>query len=247
MRSCPASAAAAAVAHAAPRGGRRRRGAGQRRVELGERGVEPRVLADERRSARGSHGRAQRRTRRGSTAPFHSLSSSVNVASTGPSASHGSLPGGAERDRAGAHAAGLDGEAHVLVLAHRPRVGQPRGGDEQRARPGCPCRTARAAASSSASVEAELVAGDDGVDALDRLREVLGVSARVGVRAERGAERVELVARDLQAGGGAVAAVAQQVLGAGVQAAEQVEARRRCGPSRCRVSPSSAMSTAGRW
>ncbi len=51
---------------------------------------------------------------------------------------------GAEGDGAGAHAAGLDREAQVLVLPHRPPVAAARAGDEQRPARGCPCRTGRA-------------------------------------------------------------------------------------------------------
>ena len=52
----------------------------------------------------------------------------------------------AERDRAGARAAGrATREAQVLALPHRARVAQARAGHEQRDRAGCPSRTARSA------------------------------------------------------------------------------------------------------
>ena len=155
------------------------------------------------------------------------------------------LPGGAERDGPGADAAGLDREADVPVLPHRARVAERRRRDEQLDR-----RVALAERRELLELlgerEAELVARDDGVDALGRVAEVLG-QRLFGVALERGAERFELVAADLQPGGGAVAAVAEQVLRRGVQRREQVEARRRSGRSPVPVSPSSAITTAGRW
>ena len=75
-------------------------------------------------------------------------------------------------------------------------------------------------------LEAERVAGGDGVDPLAG-DEVLGGERGGGVGDERLAERVDAVAGDGQAGGGAVAAVAEQLVGAGGEAGEEVEARDR--------------------
>ena len=72
-------------------------------------------------------------------------------------------------------------------------------------------------------VQRQRVALGDGVDP-DLGHEVLVGQHRVRVRDERRAERVDLVARDRQARRRLVAAVAEQVAGARVQAAEQVEA-----------------------
>ncbi len=78
----------------------------------------------------GAQRRPWRRTSRGDTAPPHSLTSSATTASRGPSVS---TVGRCRRPRP-AHGAppDADGEAHVAALPHRPRVGQPRGGHEQR-------------------------------------------------------------------------------------------------------------------
>ena len=131
-------------------------------------------------------------------------------------------PADAEGDGAGAVAAGLDGEAHVAaLLAHRPRVDEPRGRHEQRDR-----RIAdpegRQPLELLGQGEAELVARDHGVDALGG-HEVLRAQDRRRVRDEGDAEGIDVLARDRAAGRGAVAAVAQQVLGARVEAAEEVE------------------------
>ena len=62
-----------------------------------------------------------------------------------------------------------------------------------------------------------------------------GVSVRGGVGDERLAERLDAVAGDGQAGRGAVAAVAQQLVGAGGEAGEEVEARDRAAGARALV------------
>jgi hypothetical protein len=128
----------------------------------------------------------------------------------------------AEGHGAGAMATGLDAEAQVApVLAHRPRIGQAGGRHEQGDR-----RVAdperREALELFGQLQAELVAGDDRVDALEG-HEVVGLEHRGRVRDERRSERLDLGARDAAAGGGAVPAVAQQVLGARVEPREQVE------------------------
>ena len=191
---------------------------------------------------RASHGA---RRSRGSTAPFHSLSSSVNVASNDLVGAV-RQPRRAEGDRAGAHAAGLDGEAHVLALPHRARVGQPRGRDEQRDI-GVADAERRQQLELLGQRAAELVAGDDGVDALDRHQ--VGRAEHRLRRAPTNAARNASTSsrRDRAAGRGAVAAVAEQV----------ARRRRRGPPSRSNAgierpepvpsSPSSAISTAGRW
>ena len=166
----PATPAAAAVARDAGRA-RRRAGHRQRRARArpARRPPDPRARRPAR-PPRGAGGCAWRRTSRGSTAPFHSLSSSVNVAScTSPSGSR-LMP---EGDGAGAVAAGLDGEAHVAaLLPHRPRVDQPRGRHEQRDR-----RVADAEGREPLELlgqrQPELVARHHGVDALGG-HEVLG-------------------------------------------------------------------------
>ena len=56
-----------------------------------------------------------------------------------------------------------------------------------------------------------------------------------GVGDERRAEALDAVARDREAGGGAVAAVAQQLVGAGLEAGEQVEAGDRAARARALV------------
>ena len=134
-------------------------------------------------------------------------------------------PRHAEGDGARADAAGLDGEAHVLALAHRARVDQARRRHEQH-RLRVALAEGREALEVLGQVGAELAARDDRVDPRDG-DQVLGRQHRGGVRLERGAERVDLRGGDRAAGGGAVAAVAQQVVRAGVQAAEQVEHRDR--------------------
>src|SRR6202020_2891323 len=69
----------------------------------------------------------------------------------------------------------------------------------------------------------ELAASDERVDALGAHRRLALEQAR-GVRDERLPEVLETLARDLQAGGGAVPAIAREVPAARVQGAEQVEA-----------------------
>ena len=153
----------------------------------------------------------------------------------------------AERDGAGAGGARGDGEAHVLVaLPHRARVAAAGGGHEQR-HAGVADPERREALQLLGERQADLVAGDDGVDA-PRRDEVLGRQRRRGVRLEGVAEGVDLRGEDLAAGGRAVAAVAAEVRGRRVQPGEQVEAGDRAARSRCptRSCGSSATSTVGR-
>ncbi len=114
----------------------------------------------------------------------------------------------AEADAARDRAAGVQAEADVaLLLPQRPRVGQQRGRDEQRdGRVGLPERLELREL--LRETQGERVAGDDGVQAL-RLHEVLRPQHLGGVGAERLAERLDAVARDGAARGGAVAAVAR--------------------------------------
>ena len=114
-----------------------------------------------------------------------------------------------ERDAARARAAGREAERDVAPLPHRPRVVEQRARDEQRRlRVADPER--REPLELLGEPDVERVAGHDGVDALDR-HEVVRREHRGGVRHERLAERVHAPARDRQPGGGAVAAVAQQL------------------------------------
>ena len=68
----------------------------------------------------------------------------------------------------------------------------------------------------------ELGAADDRVDRRPRAQIVVG-QHRVGVRAERRGEGLDALGADREAGGGAVAAEALEMLGAGRERAVQVE------------------------
>ena len=70
--------------------------------------------------------------------------------------------------------------------------------------------------------EAELRAAHDRVDRGARLQVVVGQHG-IGVRGERVGERLDAVGPDREPGGGAVAAEALQVLGAGGERAVEVE------------------------
>ena len=148
----------------------------ERRVELGERRRDGVLgLADERDRRRAAAAGAQRRTSRGSTAPFHSLSSSAErrVERAVRGRRLGQPRASPKRHRAGARTPpDSTREAQVLALPHRPRVGQPRRRDEQR-HVGVADPERREPLELLGEVEAELVARDDGVDALAR-DEVLG-------------------------------------------------------------------------
>ena len=135
-------------------------------------------------------------------------------------------PAHPEGDRAGAVPARLDGEAHVTaLLAHRPPVDQPRRRHEQRhRRVGDP--EGRQLLELLGQREPELVARHHGVDALAG-HEVLWSQDRRRVCDEGGPEGIDRRPRDRAARGGAVPAVAQQVLGARVEPAQQVEGRDR--------------------
>jgi hypothetical protein len=132
----------------------------------------------------------------------------------------------AEGHGASSMAAGLDAEAQVApLLAHRARIGEAGGRHEQRDRRVADAER-REALELLGQLEAELVARHDRVDALDR-HQVLGLEHGRRVGDERGAERLDLRARDGTARGGAVPTVAQQVLGARIEPPEQVEGRDR--------------------
>ena len=88
--------------------------------------------------------------------------------------------------------------------------------------------------SSSASSEPQRVAGRDRVHALGGDEVGRGERAR-GVGDERLAEGLDAVAGDRQPGGGAVAAVAQQLVGARLEPGEQVEAGDRAARARALV------------
>ena len=183
---------------------------------------------------RGSAGLAWRSTRRGSQTPFHSLTSSLNVASTGAPSSTGSAPPRAEGDRARARPARFDGEAHVLAFAHRRarRAGTPRRPSARR--PGCRARTAPGAASSSASSmpssspPTTASTRSTGTSPLPRAR----ASACCSSAARK---RRHALALDLEARGGAVPAVA-------AAGARRTRSARRAGRSRgcCAPEPRAA-------
>ena len=172
----------------------------------------------------GSAARAWRSTRRGSLTPFHSLTSSVNVASAGsPSATgrRAPVPKATPRARARGLISGLEREAQVLALPHRAQVAERGVLDEQRDPRGCRARMApaRAAPRRAPSRAARTPRRRRRAPAAPCPRG----RARLGVRGERLRELLHAPAFDLQARGGAMAAEAAQVTAAGGQAAEQVE------------------------
>ena len=253
-----ATSAASVPAMPPPRRSRRGRGdrsapaapASRRRAAR----VEPRRAAaptasSARRASSIGAGRAGQRVaqhRRGSTAPFHSLSSRPNGGVERPSSAPSGSARGAEGDARARRAAGLDGEAHVLALPHRPRVGQPRGGHEQRdLRVALAERRERARAPRRAS-SAELVAGDDGVDALPR-HEVLRARARRRVGDEGGAERVDAARRAIVS----PAAARWPPWRAGARRAASARRAGRTpgssGPSRCPRRRRARSARTGRW
>ena len=138
----------------------------------------------------GAHGRAWPSTSRGSTAPFQTLRSSRKVASSGcrsPPGNRPSQPKATARARA---PPGADREAGVAPLPHRSaRRRSARRARAARLR-GFPIPHGSSCASSSASAKPELRAGDDRVDALDRLRAAPGSGpARRGARTPRAGAR----------------------------------------------------------
>ena len=130
--------------------------------------------------------------------------------------------GAAEGDAERAVGAAVEAEAGVLALPHRPHVADPRRGDHQ-PHPGVAHPERREPAQLLGELEAEADAADDGVDALGP-SQVLGAEDRSRVGGEGLAERVEVLGPQREPGGGAMAAEAEQVLGAGLERREQVEA-----------------------
>ena len=131
-----------------------------------------------------------------------------------------------EGDRApGIASAVADAEAQVLAVADRGQVAELAGRQEQRdARVREPER--RQAAELLAEVERELPARDDRVD--DRSRAQVVVRQRgVGVSREGLGERVDLGRVDREARGGSMSAEPLEMLGAGGEAAVEVERARR--------------------
>ena len=147
------------------------------------------------------------------------------AASTGSPAAPAASRRARMRRSASARPPGRERERDVRALAHRARLGAAARSGRAAPAPGCPSRTARAARAPPR--------GRAGARRPARRRrpagghQVGGREHRGGVRDERRAERVDAVARDRQPGGGAVAAVAQQVGARGIEPAEQVESRDR--------------------
>ena len=141
----------------------------------------------------------------------------------------------AERDARGAAAAARDREARVAVaLAHRPQVADAGPGDEQ-AHAWVAVAERAEARELLGDIVAEALAADDGVDNLGGT--AAGI-ARAGGRAvlrEGALKCLDAVRLDLQPGGGTVSAVAGQVLAAGIERAEQVEARDAATRARARA------------
>ena len=188
----------AAVHHHAGRAGsgRRSRARLERRIDLGEHRVQVAVGRAGARSIGGRGARlgvAQHQPRLDRAVP--ALRSSRNVASSGWPGSSATLPVAAERDRAGADAPGADREADVAPLPHRPHVVEAPARDEQRGA-GLPMPNGASALELLGQPQAELVAGDDRVDALDGLEQV-GREHRLGVGLERRAERVDALAASI--------------------------------------------------
>ena len=133
----------------------------------------------------------------------------------------GELARGAEGDRPRPRAARVHREAHVLAFAHRPGIAERRVLDHQR-HAGIAAAERRQRLQLLGQLHAQLVAADDRVDVLDG-REVAGREHAVRMRAERLREGLDARAVDLQPGRRAMTAVADQVLRASVQRAEQVK------------------------
>ena len=128
----------------------------------------------------------------------------------------------AERDRTRPDPARADGEARVAPLPHRSHVGELCPGDQQ-ARRRVPHPARLEPLELLGQVESERVARDDRVDPFAALQQIRGQHP-LSVELERDAEVGQRFARDSQAGGGAVTAVAVEHGRAGVQRFEQVEA-----------------------
>ena len=128
----------------------------------------------------------------------------------------------AEGHAARAGAAGAERERDVAALAERLRVGHRRRRDEQRDRRGCPCRTGRAA---GAPRPGPATARRPGRRRRSGPRGTRSSGESTSAACSRNASRKASTsdAGDRQARRGLVAAVAEQVPGARVQAAEQVE------------------------
>ena len=173
-------------------------------------------------------GVAQDQPRLGGPVPVVALQ--AHDGADGLAGRRGQLRARAEQHAARAGAARGEREGDVPALPHRPRVVEQRGRDEQRDG-GVALAERGELLELLGERERERVARRDGVDA--HLRpQVLGCEDARGVGGERLAEGRDVGALDGQARGGAVAAVALQDLGGGVQPAEQVEARDRAARAR---------------
>ena len=194
-----------------------------------------------------SRGRARRSTRRGSLTPVPLVDLERERRLDGLArrrpAGAPPVPNATARARAPPR---LDREARVLAFAHRPRRRANVASASISDTPGLPRPNGASALQLLGQRHAQLARRRR---PRRRARPAAGPRARARARRARRAPRERLHARalDLQARGRAMAAVAQQVLRAGRQAGEQVERLDRCAPSPCPSSPSSAISTTGRW
>ena len=202
------------VARSRGRVGRRVGGPAPRRARPGR--VRARVIGP------GSGAVAQRRTSRGSTAPCQALRSRATTASRTPSGASGSDVRLKATPRA---------RAGPASSVKRRCLPSPIGRGSARRAAGTSSATSGLAVpngarrpSSSASSSPSSSPATTASTRWTGTRSSGGEHAR-GVRREGGAERVELGARHRAARGRAVAAVAQEVPGAGVEAAQEVEGR----------------------
>ena len=113
----------------------------------------------------------------------------------------------------------------LVALPHRARIAAARGRHQQRDA-GIADPAGRETLELLRQAQADLVAGDDGVDA-PHCNEVVGRQRRGGMRLEGIAKGLDLGREQLATGGGAMTAVADEMRGGGVKAGEQVEARDR--------------------
>ena len=169
-----------------------RRPRAERRVELGQRARPPASvgLAGDARSAPARGGRARRRTSRGSTAPFHSLSSRLNVASRRVLAAVGQPAARRRRPRARAARRRPRRVKRTCLPSPIGRASDSRAAGHEQRRPRVAhaerreaARAPRRAPSPSSSP------GDDGVDALARARGPPGPAPRPRARRTRRGRR----------------------------------------------------------